>query len=474
MIVGKPFPFLIDYVNQLSDAMENTQIKTGMTCARKNWLAFCLTAILVTSSICWRKFSRVSFGSFTEALLSWHFRSPMTWELLLSTSVNLVLKNFAITEGLLLIDDTGKKRSKVTKRLPYIHHFKSKEGTGTIRGQEVIFLVLVTAKFTIPVGYEFYQPDPDYTQWAKQEKNLKKQKVPASVRPKKPAKNPAYPTKQEIALTLLKQFASFCPFVKVKAILADSLYGSADFMARVNEVFAESQAISQLHHNQKVHFRGKVWHLDEYFKAYPGVSKTVSVRGFETKEVIVSSARLYVEAHECKRFIVAIHYANETDKDNRYLVATNLTWRTIDIVQAYTFRWLVEVAIEDLKVYEGWGQSTKHPDEEGSRRGLILSLLCDHSLLLHPDQQACIAQRQPLYTIGSLQRRLQMESFTTWLKDWVDDSTFKDKLEQLTEAIRPLFPLQPSKKHVSGEKMGRLEPTPSLKYRGIEIVPATH
>jgi len=109
----------------------------------------------------------------------------------------------------------------------------------------------------------------------------------------------------------------------------------------------------------------------------------------------------------------------------------------------------------------------------GSRRGLILSLLCDHSLLLHPDQQACIAQQQPLYTIGSLQRRLQMESFTTWLKDWVDDSAFKDKLEQLTKVIRPLFPLQPSKKHVNGKDMGRLEPTPSLKYRGLEEAKAT-
>ena len=355
MIVGKPFAFLIDYVNQLSDVMENTQVKAGMTYGRKNWLAFCLTCIIVTNSICWRKFSRVSLGSFTDALLSWYFRRPMTWELLLSSSVKLVLKKFAITEGLLLIDDTCKKRSKVTKRLPYIHYFKNKEGTGTIRGQEIVLLVLVTASFTIPVGYEFYQPDPVYTQWAKQEKLLKKQKVPKKERPKKPEKKPAYPTKQEIALILLRQFANLCPFVKVKAVLADCLYGTADFMKEVNEIFAESQTISQLHHNQKVRFRGKIWHLDEYFKAYPGVSMKVSVRGFETKEAIVSSARLYVEAHERKRFIVAIHYANETDKDNRYLVATNLTWRTIDIVQAYTFRWLVEVTIEDLKVYFGKG-----------------------------------------------------------------------------------------------------------------------
>jgi len=64
-----------------------------------------------------------------------------------------------------------------------------------------------SCSFTIPVGYEFYQPDSAYTQWAKQEKLLKKRKVPKKERPKKPEKNSAYPTKQEIALTLLKQFA---------------------------------------------------------------------------------------------------------------------------------------------------------------------------------------------------------------------------------------------------------------------------
>ncbi len=99
----------------------------------------------------------------------------------------------------------------------------------------------------------------------------------------------------------------------VPAVLADCLYGNADFISPVNKIFAESQAISQLQHNQKVYFRGRTWHLDEYFKAYPGVSMKVSVRGFETKEAIVSSARRHKEAHERKRFIVAIHYANETD-----------------------------------------------------------------------------------------------------------------------------------------------------------------
>ena len=66
-----------------------------------------------------------------------------------------------------------------------------------------------------------------------------------------------------------------------------------------------------------------------------------------------------------------------------------------------------------------------------------------------------------------------MESLITWLNDWLDDSKFDDKLEQLSQAIGPLFPLQPSKKHLSSQKIGRLEPTPALKYRGLELVPAT-
>ena len=280
MIVGKPLPFVNDYVNNLSNMISRHQINVAMTYGRKKWLAFCLTCIIVTCSICWRKFNRISLGSFSDALLSWYFRRPMMWELLLSASVNLILEKFEIKRGILLIDDTGKKRSKVTKRIPYVHYFKDKEGTGTNRCQEIILLVLVTASITIPVCYEFYQPDPTYTKWAKEYKHLKKRGVPSFQRPPKPAKNPKYPTKQEIALKLLKQFANDCPFVVVTAILADALYGNADFMQKANEVFAENQVVSQLRHNQKIYYRGRTWHLDEYFNSYPGTLQTISVRGF--------------------------------------------------------------------------------------------------------------------------------------------------------------------------------------------------
>ena len=75
------------------------------------------------------------------------------------------------------------------------------------------------------------------------------------------------------------------------------------------------------------------------------------------------------------------------------MVASDLSWRTVDMVQGYTLRWLVEVFFADWKVHEGWGQLTKQPDEDGSSRSLILSLLLDHCLLLHPHQLARLEQQ---------------------------------------------------------------------------------
>ena len=48
----------------------------------------------------------------------------------------------------------------------------------------------------------------------------------------------------------------------------------------------------------------------------------------------------------------------------RYLMASDLTWRTLDIVQGHSLRWLVEVFVQDWKGHEGWAQLTKQPGEK--------------------------------------------------------------------------------------------------------------
>ena len=177
----------------------------------------------------------------------------------------------------------------------------------------------------------------------------------------------------------------------------------------------------------------------------------------------MGSARLYVPSHGKKQFIIAIKYEN--DKEYRYLFGTDLSWRTLDIAQAYTLRWLVEVFFQDWKSYEGWGQLTKQPDEEGSSRGLILSLLLDHCLLLHPEQLARLENKLPACTVGSLQEITKIEVLFQFVQELISSDNPEEELKLLAERVKDIFQLAPSKKHMVNHNLGRLEPTPSLKYR---------
>jgi hypothetical protein len=56
----------------------------------------------------------------------------------------------------------------------------------------------------------------------------------------------------------------------------------------------------------------------------------------------MGGARLWVKAHDKKRYVIALRY--EGEQENRYIVATDMTWRMTDIVSAYTMRWLVGVS----------------------------------------------------------------------------------------------------------------------------------
>ncbi|WP_230988357.1 hypothetical protein [Bathymodiolus japonicus methanotrophic gill symbiont] len=127
-------------------------------------------------------------------------------------------------------------------------------------------------------------------------------------------------------------------------------------------------------------------------------------------------------------------------------------------------RWLIEVFFEDWKLYEGWGREAKQLDEEGSSRGLILSLLFDHCLLLHPEQIARIESKLPAYTVGSLQRKSQMDVLLEFITSLLEFPDPGDKLKELGELIKDVFQLMPSGKHMIGRDLGRLGPTASLKY----------
>jgi hypothetical protein len=52
MIIGKPAPFVRAFVEAVDAAIRAHQPSHGMSAMQRTWLAFCVTAVLVTHSIC--------------------------------------------------------------------------------------------------------------------------------------------------------------------------------------------------------------------------------------------------------------------------------------------------------------------------------------------------------------------------------------------------------------------------------------
>jgi hypothetical protein len=113
MIIGKPAPFVRAFVDAVDEAIRAQSPSYGLSTMQRTWLAFCVTAVLVTNSICWARFERASLGLYSLAALSWMFRhSKIPWDDLLVASVRVILRHYGITAGSLVIDDTDNPRSK--------------------------------------------------------------------------------------------------------------------------------------------------------------------------------------------------------------------------------------------------------------------------------------------------------------------------------------------------------------------------
>lgn len=464
MLLKEPVGFVTEFIDAVNQEIKSTHAGKRLTKAQRYWLSFCVSAILMTNGVCWAWFERVSIGQYKLSSLSWMFRrGKICWNWLIISSLQVVLRKYGISEGVLVLDDSDRARSKNTTHLAHVHKQKDKKTGGYVMGQNLVFLVLVTPKITIPVGFLFYQPDPVRSAWAKEDRRLKVLGVRKKERPKEPAMDPNYPTKRELGLNLLRQFRQSFSHIHVQCILADAFYSDGDFMDKASGIFDGTQVISQLRHNQMTKLQGKERTIRSYFNSFPGITKLLPIRFGEQQLVMLGGGRLWVKAHQKKRYVIALRYQGE--QEDRYLVATNMTWRMTDIAEAYTMRWLVEVFFSDWKQYEGWCQMAKQPGVEGSNRGLILSLLTDHALLLHPEQTALLKHKLPALTVGSLRDHVRFEAIVTFIKHIIDCDNPALALADCSEQLKKVVPLAPSKKHLNHRVIGRLAPSPSLKYR---------
>ena len=100
-------PFIQDFIKKVSDGLLASSPTYSLTNRQKLWLSFCLTGILLTNTVCWARFERASYGNWLLPALSWMFRkSKINWELLLKTSIEVILEKYNIKEGTVSVTET--------------------------------------------------------------------------------------------------------------------------------------------------------------------------------------------------------------------------------------------------------------------------------------------------------------------------------------------------------------------------------
>lgn len=193
-----------------------------------------------------------------------HAKLPWSW--LLRVSVTVVLHRYGIGQGVLIVDDVTNPRAQVTERIAYAHKLKHPGSGGFVNGQSLVMLLLVSDPVTIPIDFRFYQPDPLYQRWRREDRRLCRQGVPKHQRPQPPARDPRYPSKTALALALLGAFRREHPHVRVPCVVADALYSSGAFLDQASALFGGVQVIGQLRHNQRVRYRGRFRSVTTYFQ----------------------------------------------------------------------------------------------------------------------------------------------------------------------------------------------------------------
>jgi hypothetical protein len=441
----------------------------GLLWHQRAWLSFCLTGVICCAELNWEEFERASFSSWkAKALGAMFIKSRIPWEAIWWISIAFVLKLHGIESGILVGDDSDRNRSKGVKSLFGVHKTKDKKTGGYTMAQNIVMLLLVSEKITIPVGFAFFRPDPGWKNWEEQDKNLRKRGITKAKRPPKPKRDPEYPMRTDILRELIDKFTKKFSYVKISAVLFDCAYLTPCFRKQLQTILPNIQIVSQIKSSQLVFDESqKRISVSDYFKNKKAKKYEFPLRGWATvKTVEYVASRLFVKSHGVKLYIIAMRYKDE--QEYRYIAATNITWRAEDVIRCYSYRWLIEVAFEDWKLYEGFGRRAMQQGADGARRGVLLSLLADHLLLSHPMQLRRSKAGQPLYTVGTLCSIIRLESLVKSVM-WRLGSSGSIKLSdtQIRERIlTAAMPLRESRKHLSSRKgVLEFEPSPSLTKR---------
>jgi hypothetical protein len=232
---------------------------------------------------------------------------------------------------------------------------------------------------------------------------------------------------------VLAQFQRPHPDCQVHWSTADALEGTASVVDGAAARFGGVQVLSPIRSQQQVRLQKRAQNVHDSGAPPPGTPHPIRIRGGQERVAMVARARFDVCAHTTQRFVVALH--DEGEDPSRSLIASDLTGRTLAMVQGQTLRWLVAVVMQDWKAYAGWSQLTKQPGAEGARQSVRLSLLVDHALCVHPDQHAQLPPHLPAYTVGSLRAHVQVACLVDVVEHLVLSEAPQEHLHRFTHAL---------------------------------------
>jgi hypothetical protein len=478
MLLLKPLAEAKILVSQLNTILTDWH-KDALTNKQCSFIALMISAMAISGQLNWSWVSRASLGRIAVTALSWMFRfSKIRWEEVLQAAAYHLLKLYEVFEVHLIVDDTDRPRSKIIKSLFGVFKAFDKKTGGFFLAQNIVFVLVVTKVFSFPIAFAFFQPDPVHSKWLRDTKEFKRKRIARKDWPEELRIEPVrdykkYPTKIELAAILLSQIQKFFVGItilvngmprkiKVITISADAAYFSKFLKRTVRRLFKKAQFVSQLKKNQICWGRnGSKKTIENYFSDKSPIEAIIRLRGGKEKKVFYYSSILFIKSHGEKVHVVALKYDGEDEY--RYLAASNLTWRAPDIIRAYSLRWLIEVAIEDWKQYEGFGRKASQRGIDGARRGVCLSLLVDCFLLSHSLQVGLFKAGKPLCTAGSLVRFIQLENLFNTIKELIADPNLPEKLEEISAALaKSIVELRPSSKHMQGRDIGDFGPMPHL------------
>jgi hypothetical protein len=136
MVIVKPAPLVSAFVDAADQAIREHHPNHGMSAIPRAWLACCVTAVLVTNSMCWARVERASLGTYSLAALSGMFRHrKIPWDERLVASVRVLLHHYGLTWGNLVIDDRDNKRSKSATTLAHLDKLRDKDSGGYVGGK---------------------------------------------------------------------------------------------------------------------------------------------------------------------------------------------------------------------------------------------------------------------------------------------------------------------------------------------------